>query len=135
MQSDAVMAARSKLEGISSAASANLAASAQQSADAMKQAAQKDQEVRQYVQKLEQRVRERIKWREEKQDPKRTNEIQVGDADDAEGNPGDDLPPDWPEVTDLGQDVFHPFLLFFSALLVAVATVGTTLAPWGRPRS
>ncbi len=34
---------------------------------------------------------------------------------------GDDHPPSWPEVTDIGQDVFHPFWLFFAT---AVACFG-----------
>ena len=32
---------------------------------------------------------------------------------------GDDQPPNWPEVTDLGQDVYHPFWLFFGTMLAS----------------
>lgn len=95
---DAVLAARRKLEGISSGVTAKLSESSQAAIDAGKKAAQAHQEFSERVKKIEGRVREIAANRAAEQAKARgPEEIKVGDADREEPH---DLPDEYRAIAE-----------------------------------
>jgi hypothetical protein len=93
---DAVLAARRKLEGISSDAATKLSTSSQEAIEAGKKAAQAHQEFGERIKKIEGRVREIAANRAAEQARARgPEEIKVGEADREEA---DDLPDEYREI-------------------------------------